>query len=174
VSFPPIVIMTYSLDITCIRQSIYTLQGHTGTIRCLKVLHNQPIAVTGSQDKTLRVWDVRKGKQLYATPPRVITFSNLKALAHDLLSSSHRVAIGLTEVSFRNCYQFIWDTSSLSSGTSNLASSTFHPETQYEEPAEPRQIIIVLQMTTAIPRPILDSSPMPTLPFFPSEKKYPL
>lgn len=64
-SFRPIVIMTYIFNTTCIRQSIYMLQGHTGTIRCLKVLHNRPIAVTGSQDKTLRVWDIGKGQQLY-------------------------------------------------------------------------------------------------------------
>ncbi|CAL1708382.1 unnamed protein product [Somion occarium] len=43
---------------------IYTMPGHQSTIRCLKVLHNRPIAVTGSRDRTVRVWDVRRGKML--------------------------------------------------------------------------------------------------------------
>ncbi|OCH84771.1 WD40 repeat-like protein [Obba rivulosa] len=43
---------------------IYTLRGHTSTIRCLKVLHGRPIAVSGSRDKTVRVWDVQRGRLL--------------------------------------------------------------------------------------------------------------
>lgn len=43
---------------------IYVLDGHTSTIRCMRVLHNRPIAVTGSRDRTVRVWDVRRGKLL--------------------------------------------------------------------------------------------------------------
>lgn len=43
------------------RQCIHILQGHTSTIR---VLHNRPIAISGSRDATLRVWDVQKGKCL--------------------------------------------------------------------------------------------------------------
>ena len=46
------------------RQCIYILQGHTSTIRCIRVLHNRPIAISGSRDATLRVWDVQKGKCL--------------------------------------------------------------------------------------------------------------
>ncbi|EGO22522.1 hypothetical protein SERLADRAFT_357303 [Serpula lacrymans var. lacrymans S7.9] len=43
---------------------IYVLRGHTSTIRCIKVLHNRPIAVTGSRDWTLRVWDIQRGRML--------------------------------------------------------------------------------------------------------------
>ena len=46
------------------RQCIYVLHGHTSTIRSLRVLHNRPIAVSGSRDSTLRVWDVQRGKCL--------------------------------------------------------------------------------------------------------------
>ncbi|PCH39136.1 WD40 repeat-like protein [Wolfiporia cocos MD-104 SS10] len=43
---------------------IYTLRGHTSTIRCLKVVHGRPIAITGSRDRTLRVWDIQRGRPL--------------------------------------------------------------------------------------------------------------
>ncbi|CCM04764.1 uncharacterized protein FIBRA_06954 [Fibroporia radiculosa] len=43
---------------------IYTLRGHTSTIRCLKVLHGRPIAVSGSRDRTVRVWDIQRGRCL--------------------------------------------------------------------------------------------------------------
>ena len=46
------------------RYCIYVLHGHTSTIRSLRVLHNRPIAVSGSRDSTLRVWDVQHGKCL--------------------------------------------------------------------------------------------------------------
>ncbi|KAJ7065310.1 WD40 repeat-like protein [Mycena amicta] len=41
---------------------IHVLSGHTSTIRCLRMLHNRPLAVTGSRDSTLRVWDVQRGR----------------------------------------------------------------------------------------------------------------
>ncbi|KAJ7355701.1 WD40-repeat-containing domain protein [Mycena albidolilacea] len=43
---------------------LHVLSGHTSTIRCLKMLHNRPIAVTGSRDSTLRVWDVQRGRMI--------------------------------------------------------------------------------------------------------------
>lgn len=46
------------------RHCIYALHGHTSTIRSLRVLHNRPIAVTGSRDSTLRVWDIQRGGYL--------------------------------------------------------------------------------------------------------------
>ncbi len=43
-------------------ECIHTLTGHTSTIRCIRVLDRSPIAVTGSRDSTLRVWDLQKGE----------------------------------------------------------------------------------------------------------------
>lgn len=45
-------------------QCLYTLHGHALTIRCLKVLHGRPLAVSGSRDQTVRVWDIRRGQLL--------------------------------------------------------------------------------------------------------------
>jgi F-box and WD-40 domain protein CDC4 len=44
-------------------ECVYALQGHTSTIRCLRVLDRLPICVTGSRDGSLRVWDLQKGEQ---------------------------------------------------------------------------------------------------------------
>lgn len=46
-------------------QCIHSLPGHTSTIRCIKVLPHRPIAVSGSRDYTLRVWDIQRGRCLH-------------------------------------------------------------------------------------------------------------
>ena len=63
--------MTFAVPCVCCRlftspysHCIYILRGHTATIRCARVLHNRPIAVTGSRDTTVRVWDIQKGRML--------------------------------------------------------------------------------------------------------------
>ena len=40
------------------------MRGHVSTVRCLKVLDGRPIAISGSRDATLRVWDIEQGIQL--------------------------------------------------------------------------------------------------------------
>ncbi|KAI1397860.1 WD40 repeat-like protein [Hypoxylon fuscum] len=39
---------------------LYTLRGHTSTVRCLK-MSDENTAISGSRDTTLRVWDIRQG-----------------------------------------------------------------------------------------------------------------
>ncbi|KAI1006313.1 hypothetical protein K3495_g1909 [Podosphaera aphanis] len=41
-------------------ESIYTLRGHTSTVRCLKIF-DSTTAISGSRDTTLRVWDIKTG-----------------------------------------------------------------------------------------------------------------
>lgn len=51
--------------LTGISQCIHSLPGHTSTIRCIKVLPHRAIAVSGSRDYTLRVWDIHRGRCLH-------------------------------------------------------------------------------------------------------------
>lgn len=48
------------------RECIYTLAGHTSTIRCIKVLDGRPIAVSGSRDGTVKVWDIENGRIMHS------------------------------------------------------------------------------------------------------------
>lgn len=44
---------------------MHTLEGHRSTVRCVKVLNNRPIAVSGSRDATVRVWNIDEGTQVH-------------------------------------------------------------------------------------------------------------
>lgn len=46
--------------LTFCSQSIHTLRGHTSTVRCLK-MSSPTLAISGSRDTTLRVWDIQTG-----------------------------------------------------------------------------------------------------------------
>lgn len=68
---------------------IYVLDGHTSTIRCLRVLHNRPIAISGSRDATLRVWDVQRGKLLRTLTGHEESVRCLDVCGNQLVSGSY-------------------------------------------------------------------------------------
>ena len=80
------------------RQCIYTLSGHTATIRCLRTMHNTPLAVTGSRDATLRVWDVQLGVCLRVLEGHAQSVRCLDVCGRRVVSGSYdntcRVRIG--------------------------------------------------------------------------------
>lgn len=47
-------------------ECLHTLEGHTSTIRCIKVLDGRPIAVSGSRDGTVKVWDIENGRLIHS------------------------------------------------------------------------------------------------------------
>ena len=57
------------------RQAVRTLTGHTGTVRCLQF--DQHKVVSGSNDCTIRVWDIHNGDCV----------ATLSGYSTDLLSS---------------------------------------------------------------------------------------
>jgi F-box and WD-40 domain protein CDC4 len=68
---------------------IHKLRGHTSTIRCLRVLHGRPVAISGSRDGTLRVWDIRKGKQLRALAGHTDSVRALDVFGNRAVSGSY-------------------------------------------------------------------------------------
>ncbi|XP_051886627.1 NACHT domain- and WD repeat-containing protein 1 [Pristis pectinata] len=49
-------------------EMIHTMTGHSGEVRCIKVIHNKTQAVSGSFDHTLRLWNLVTGKEIYSIP----------------------------------------------------------------------------------------------------------
>lgn len=43
-------------------QSLSTLEGHTAPVRAVEISHSSTLAATGSEDKTIRLWDIPSGK----------------------------------------------------------------------------------------------------------------
>ena len=82
------------------RLCIYELRGHTSTIRCIRVLDNRPIAVTGSRDTTLRVWDIQHGKML-----RVLEGHTQSVRCLDV--SGNKVVSGSYDTTCRVCTPFV-------------------------------------------------------------------
>lgn len=82
---------------------IYVLQGHTSTIRCLKVLHHRPIAVSGSRDSTVRVWDVQRGKLLRVLAGHEHSVRSLDVCGNRVVSGSYDTTCRLWDVDTGEC-----------------------------------------------------------------------
>ncbi|KAJ8090270.1 hypothetical protein PM082_018866 [Marasmius tenuissimus] len=82
---------------------IYVLRGHTSTIRCIKVLHNRPIAVSGSRDMTLRVWDVRQGMPLRVLRGHSGSVRCLDVCGNKVVSGSYDCTLRLWDVDTGEC-----------------------------------------------------------------------
>ncbi|TFK75057.1 WD40 repeat-like protein [Pluteus cervinus] len=82
---------------------IYALPGHTSTIRCIRVLHNRPIAVTGSRDSTLRVWDVQRGRCLRVLSGHSGSVRCLDVHGNKVVSGSYDTTCRLWDVDTGEC-----------------------------------------------------------------------
>lgn len=88
------------LFLTSFSQCIYVLAGHTSTIRCMRVLHNRPIAVTGSRDSTLRVWDVQRGRGLRVLAGHEDSVRCLDVCGNRVVSASYDTTCRVCPLSF--------------------------------------------------------------------------
>ncbi|KAH9854912.1 WD40 repeat-like protein [Lenzites betulinus] len=82
---------------------IYTLRGHTSTIRCLKVLHGRPIAVSGSRDRTVRVWDVQRGRLLRVLEGHTQSVRCLDVCGNRIVSGSYDCTCRIWDVDTGAC-----------------------------------------------------------------------
>lgn len=70
-------------------EPVWTLQGHSSTIRCLKVLDGRPIAISGSRDYTLRVWDIDRGRMLRVLEGHDQSVRCLEVAGNQVVSGSY-------------------------------------------------------------------------------------
>ncbi|KAJ6624900.1 WD40-repeat-containing domain protein [Mycena sp. CBHHK59/15] len=82
---------------------IHVLAGHTSTIRCLKMLHNRPIAVTGSRDSTLRVWDVQRGRMIRVMAGHTGSVRCLDVCGNKAVSGSYDANCRLWDIDTGEC-----------------------------------------------------------------------
>ncbi|KAJ7178607.1 WD40 repeat-like protein [Mycena crocata] len=82
---------------------IHVLAGHTSTIRCLKMLHNRPIAVTGSRDSTLRVWDVQRGRLIRTMSGHTGSVRCLDVCGNKAVSGSYDATCRLWNIDSGEC-----------------------------------------------------------------------
>lgn len=82
---------------------IYILRGHTSTIRCLKVLHGRPIAVSGSRDRTVRVWDIQRGRLLRVLEGHTQSVRCLDVCGNRVVSGSYDCTCRVWDVDTGAC-----------------------------------------------------------------------
>jgi F-box and WD-40 domain protein CDC4 len=85
--------------------TLYVLRGHTSTVRCLKVIHNRPVAISGSRDGTLRVWDVQRGRMLRVLSGHAGSVRSLDVCGNKVVSGSYDCTCRLWDVDTGECLQ---------------------------------------------------------------------
>lgn len=86
---------------------IYALQGHQATVRCLKVLHNRPIAVSGSRDRTVRVWDIQRGKMLRVLEGHEQSVRCLDVCGDRVVSGSYDCTCRIWDINTGTCLHIL-------------------------------------------------------------------
>lgn len=102
-------------------EAVWTLSGHSSTIRCLKVLDGRPIAISGSRDYTLRVWDIDRGRMLRVLEGHEQSVRCLEVAGNQVVSGSYDYTCRVsTPLLLPNVAQ---DCANSSSGTLTLANA---------------------------------------------------
>ncbi|KAH9035019.1 WD40 repeat-like protein [Lactarius pseudohatsudake] len=96
--------------------TLYVLRGHTSTVRCLKVLHNRPIAVSGSRDGTLRVWDVQRGRMLRVLAGHAESVRSLDVCGNRLVSGGYDCTCRVFRGHLNQIYTVAFDGKVVASG----------------------------------------------------------
>ncbi len=70
-------------------EQIHSLRGHSSTIRCLKVLDGRPIAISGSRDWSLRVWDIERGQLIHTLTGHEQSVRCIEIAGNQVVSGSY-------------------------------------------------------------------------------------
>jgi F-box and WD-40 domain protein CDC4 len=83
----------------------FALRGHSSTVRCIKVLDGRPIAVSGSRDYTLRVWDIEKGRMLRVLDGHEQSVRCIEVVGNQVVSGSYDYTCRLWDIDTGECLQ---------------------------------------------------------------------
>lgn len=90
------------------------------TVRCLKVLDGRPIAVSGSRDNTLRVWDIERGVLVHVLSGHQHSVRCIEISGNRVVSGSYDATCKVSQVAHLQMNRLTL-TCSTRSGTSTLA-----------------------------------------------------
>ena len=89
---------------------IRTLQGHTGWVNGVAVTPDGRVAISASYDKTLKVWDIESGQELYELRGHAKSkrpyFGGVNGVA---VTPDGRLAISASDFLFRDHMLKVWD-----------------------------------------------------------------
>ncbi|KAI5481685.1 hypothetical protein MNV49_002911 [Pseudohyphozyma bogoriensis] len=84
-------------------QCLWVLQGHTSTVRCMRVLDGRPIAVSGSRDATLRVWNIQTGQPIHLLSGHEHSVRCIEVSGNKVVSGSYDATCRLWDVDTGEC-----------------------------------------------------------------------
>ena len=82
---------------------IHILQGHQSTVRCLKVTHGRPLAVSGSRDATVRIWDILSGKIVHVLEGHDFSIHCLDVCGNKIVSGSYDASCRVWDIETGEC-----------------------------------------------------------------------
>lgn len=77
--------------------------GHTSTVRCLKIIEGRPLAVSGSRDGTLRVWNVATGQLVHLLAGHQHSVRCVEVAGNYIASGSYDCTCRLWDVDSGEC-----------------------------------------------------------------------
>lgn len=71
------------------RECLHILRGHISTVRCMRVLDSRPIAISGSRDATLRVWNIDTGESIHVLSGHEASVRCIEISGNKVVSGSY-------------------------------------------------------------------------------------
>lgn len=86
-------------------ECVWSMPGHSSTVRCLKVLEGRPVAISGSRDATLCVWDIDRGRLLRCLEGHEASVRCIEVAGNQVVSGSYDFTCRLWDVDTGQCLQ---------------------------------------------------------------------